>query len=132
MIRATVLAMSLALVAGDAVTLTVENFDQKVFKDGRNALVKFYAPWCGHCKSMAADYNKLGSDYEGSNSVLIGDVDATIEQALGEKFGVQGYPTLKYFTQEKGEEPQEYNGGRTYEALKEWVAENIEVKCQVC
>ena len=37
-------------------------------------------------------------------------VDATAEPALGEKFGVQGYPTLKWFVDG---EPQEYGGGRT-------------------
>eukprot|EP01061_Rhynchopus_euleeides_P027963 TRINITY_DN454_c0_g2_i1.p1 TRINITY_DN454_c0_g2~~TRINITY_DN454_c0_g2_i1.p1 ORF type:complete len:218 (+),score=98.47 TRINITY_DN454_c0_g2_i1:71-655(+) len=131
MMRVAIAALCLGLVSGKAVVLTVENFEEQVFKSGKNALVKFYAPWCGHCKSMAPAYDQLGADYEASSSVLIGDVDATIHQELATKYGVQGYPTLKYFTQEKGTEPQDYNGGRSFEQMKEWVSENIEVKCAV-
>eukprot|EP01059_Diplonema_ambulator_P032567 TRINITY_DN6450_c0_g1_i1.p1 TRINITY_DN6450_c0_g1~~TRINITY_DN6450_c0_g1_i1.p1 ORF type:complete len:210 (+),score=76.15 TRINITY_DN6450_c0_g1_i1:57-632(+) len=131
MARLAILSMCVAMASAGSVVLTADNFDDIVFNSGKNVLVKFYAPWCGHCKSMAADYEKLGSDYEGSNSVIIGDVDATVHSELGSKYGVQGYPTLKYFTQATGTEPQEYNSGRSYDALKAFVEENLEVKCQV-
>ena len=37
-------------------------------------------------------------------------VDATVEPALAKKYGVQGYPTLKFFR--RGEVVEDYNGGR--------------------
>jgi len=128
MMKVAVLGACVAFAAGNAVVLTNDNFDEHVFNSGKNSLVKFYAPWCGHCKSMAPDYAKLGADYEGSKSVLIGDVDATIESDLGSKYGVSGYPTLKYFTA-GNTEPQDFSGGRTYDAMKAWVEENLAVKC---
>ena len=36
---------------GAAVDLTGETFTKEVFESGKRAFVKFYAPWCGHCKS---------------------------------------------------------------------------------
>ena len=42
---------------------------------------------------MKQDWEDLGSEYEGSSSVLIGDVDCTVHSGLCSKHGVQGYPT---------------------------------------
>jgi len=46
---------------------------------------------------MKPDYDKLGTEYEGSSSVNIVDVDCTVHQDLCGKHGVQGYPTIKYW-----------------------------------
>jgi thiol-disulfide isomerase/thioredoxin len=54
---------------------------------------------CGHCKALAPDWDSLAEQYSSSSSVLIGSVDCTAVEAkeLCEDYGVQGYPTLKYF-----------------------------------
>lgn len=96
--------------AGDVTNLTPENFDSLVGGDAP-ALVKFFAPWCGHCKSMAADYETVASLYK-SDPVVVGEVNADDHKDLASRFGVRGYPTLKYFPA-GSLEPEDYNGGRT-------------------
>ncbi|XP_057549927.1 protein disulfide-isomerase like 2-1 [Amaranthus tricolor] len=105
--------------ADDVVVLTEENFENEVGQD-RGALVEFYAPWCGHCKKLAPEYEKLGASFKKANSVLIGKVDCDDQKNLCSKFDVSGYPTIKWFP--KGSlEPKKYEGARTAEALTEYV-----------
>jgi len=101
----------------DVHVLTEDNFEKFISNDF--VLVEFYAPWCGHCKKLAPEYSRAATSLKASGSpVLLGKVDATVESALGEKFGVRGYPTLKFF---RGGEPIEYEGGRTETEIVNWV-----------
>ncbi|XP_052193733.1 protein disulfide-isomerase like 2-1-like [Diospyros lotus] len=105
--------------ADDVVVLTEDNFEKHVGQD-RGALVEFYAPWCGHCKKLAPDYEKLGASFKKAKSVLIGKVDCDEHKSLCSKYDVSGYPTIKWFP--KGSlEPKKYEGARTAEALVEFV-----------
>jgi len=79
---------------------------------------------------MKQAWEDLGSEYEASSSVLIGDVDCTVHSGVCSKHGVQGYPTIKYY-KDGDKEGQSYNGGRTIDALKTFTADTLEVKCQV-
>jgi protein disulfide-isomerase A6 len=94
--------------------LTPGNFDS-VVNGERDVLVEFFAPWCGHCKSLAPKYELLGKAFAAETKVVIAKVDADKHRSLGERFGVSGFPTLKYF---KGKTPQEFNRGSEEEMLK--------------
>mmetsp|Transcript_36630 Transcript_36630/g.58693 ORF Transcript_36630/g.58693 Transcript_36630/m.58693 type:complete len:474 (-) Transcript_36630:32-1453(-) len=104
------------------VTLTSENFE-KVISDNARVLVEFYAPWCGHCKNLAPEYEraaqKIGAD-DGIDAVLA-KVDATEEKDLASKYGVKGFPTLKFFTNGDIESPSDYSGGRTESTIVQWL-----------
>lgn len=72
------------------------------FKDFVNSkkyvLVKFYAPWCGHCKTMAPGYAKLAKRVHGeSEEVFIAKLDATEQKTIASEYSIQGFPTLKFF-----------------------------------
>ncbi|XP_075990887.1 protein disulfide-isomerase A5 [Anticarsia gemmatalis] len=85
----------------DVIHLTVDNFENVLLK-AEHALVVFYAPWCGHCKRIKPEFEKAATKIkeEKINGILAA-VDATKQSELASRFGVKGYPTLKYFN--KGE-----------------------------
>ncbi|KAH6802520.1 thioredoxin family protein [Perilla frutescens var. frutescens] len=113
------LLLAASAYADDVVVLTEENFDKEVGHD-RGALVEFYAPWCGHCKKLAPEFEKLGASFKKAKSVLIGKVDCDEHKSICSKYGVSGYPTIQWFP--KGSlEPKKYEGARTSEALAEFV-----------
>ena len=104
--------------ASDVMVLTTDNFDDFVSKH-KYVLAEFYAPWCGHCKQLAPEYEKAATQLkeEGIDAKLA-KIDATVEQELGKKFGVQGYPTLLWFV---NGQKSDYKGGRTSETIVEWI-----------
>lgn len=45
----------------EPVTVAVaKNFDEVVVNNGKDTLIEFYAPWCGHCKKLAPTFDDLG------------------------------------------------------------------------
>ncbi|XP_024967970.1 probable protein disulfide-isomerase A6 [Cynara cardunculus var. scolymus] len=103
----------------DVVVLTVDNFEKEVGKD-RGALVEFYAPWCGHCKKLAPVFDILGTSVKKTKSVLVGKVDCDENKELCTKYGISGYPSIKWFP-EGSLEPKDYDGSRTAEAFAEYI-----------
>lgn len=99
------------------VSLTESTFDE-FLKTNSHTLVEFYAPWCGHCKKLAPEYEAAAKILKETNNVLIGKVDATAEESLATKYNVTGYPSLFFFREGLVEA---YTGGRTSSAIVEWV-----------
>lgn len=46
--------------SGPVITAVAKNFDDVVINNGKDTLVEFYAPWCGHCKKLAPVFDELG------------------------------------------------------------------------
>ncbi|PNS18928.1 Protein disulfide-isomerase tigA [Sphaceloma murrayae] len=122
-------ALSLGANAASAVVdLIPKNFDSIVLESGKPALVEFFAPWCGHCKNLAPVYDELAGAFEHvKDKVTIAKVDADAHRDLGQRFGVQGFPTLKWFDG-KSKEPMDYNSGRDLESLRAFIEDKTGLK----
>ncbi len=102
----------------DVLSLTKDTFDDAV-KNNKYLLVKFVAPWCGHCKALAPAYAAAAKQLaESGSDIKLASVDATIEQDLAQRYDVKGYPTLKFFSDGT---TLEYTGGRAQDDIISWL-----------
>mgnify|MGYP003960696807 FL=1 len=76
---------------------------------------------------MKPAWDKLGDEFANSKTAVIGDVDCTVHKDLCSRFGVRGYPTIKYFT--SNPEGEDYKGGRDYDSLVSFAKENLGPSC---
>lgn len=114
--------VKIAAVPSNVVVLTSDSFDEVVLNEKKDVLVEFYAPWCGHCKSLAPIYEKVATAFKSEGDVVIANLDADKYKDLAEKYGVSGYPTLKFFP--KGNKAgEDYDGGRDLEDFVTFINE---------
>ncbi|BGP15498.1 hypothetical protein JCM10213_005767 [Rhodosporidiobolus nylandii] len=81
------------------------------------AFVKYYAPWCGHCKKLAPKWADLASTLSTSLHVYEMDCDAQENKKVCRQEGVRAYPTLMFYS--KGASV-EYLGKRDVESMKQF------------
>ncbi|KAF4018061.1 hypothetical protein G4228_009781 [Cervus hanglu yarkandensis] len=112
---ALLLAAARLAVASDVLELTDDNFESRITDTGSSGLmlVEFFAPWCGHCKKLAPEYEAAATRLKGI--VPLAKVDCTANTNTCNKYGVSGYPTLKIFRD--GEESGAYDGPRTADGI---------------
>ncbi|MBM3409598.1 MAG: thioredoxin TrxA [Betaproteobacteria bacterium] len=71
------------------------SFDQDVLKSDTPVLVDYWAEWCGPCRMIAPVLEEVSRDYAGRVQVAKLNVDDN--QAIAQRFGVRGIPTLMLF-----------------------------------
>lgn len=117
-VLAIILACAVAVVRAEdekVVTLTSKNFDE-FLKNTPLSLIEFYAPWCGHCKALAPEFETAAQQLEGKNGGVLAKVDCTTDRDLCTKFDVQGFPTVKLFRND-GADPVDYDQARKADAI---------------
>jgi len=99
--------------------MTTEEFDQEI-QNNENALVDFWAPWCGPCKMLGPVINQIDEDNPQLRVIKV-NVDESME--LAQKYGVRSIPTMLIF---KNSEPVATKTGAGQKAkIQEWIDETL-------
>ena len=100
------------------------NFEELVMDTSKDVLVKYYAPWCGHCKKLAPIWDELAEFYKDNADLVIAKFDATLNEAEGVQ--IQGFPTIKFYPKDN-KAGVDYAGERELDDFKKWLGENSSV-----
>jgi len=107
----------------DGVRVVVgKNWKEVVLDENSDVLMEYYAPWCGHCKSLAPVYSALATRLKDVKGIVIGKMDATANEVDG--LSISGFPTLKFYPRGRKSSPIDYNGERTEDGFIDYLKKN--------
>lgn len=95
-----------------------------IFSSKIPTLVLFYAPWCGHCKTMKPEYEKLKAKYKNNPKHRVAMINCDENKDICSKKGINGFPTLQLYTDPSKDKFKEYNGPRTELAMDSFLKNN--------
>ncbi|EWC74451.1 protein disulfide-isomerase domain, partial [Plasmodium falciparum UGT5.1] len=107
----------------DVIELNDSNFESLTQLSTGNTtgswFIKFYAPWCSHCKAMSKTWAQLATELKGK--INVAKIDVTLNSKTRKRFKIEGFPTLLYF--KNGKMYDYKNHDRSLEAFKNFVLE---------
>ena len=94
---------------------SVEDFDELVRDAKAPVLVDFWAAWCGPCRAVAPELEKLAGSRVGQ--AIVAKVDTDAQPGLSARFGIRSIPTMLVFRQ--GKETARLSGAMSASAIAE-------------
>ncbi|KRZ21882.1 Protein disulfide-isomerase A6 [Trichinella pseudospiralis] len=110
----------------DVIQLNDANFDSMITSSDDMWLVEFFAPWCGHCKNLQPHWASAATQLKGK--VKVAAIDATVNTATAQRFGITGFPTIKMFPsgpKKLDEDVVDYTGGRSSSDIVQWAMDRL-------
>ena len=99
----------------DIKAVTDATFEHDVLHNDKPVVVDFWATWCGPCKMVAPEMEKIAAKYDGAVDVVKVDVDAN--PGLSQAFNIMSIPTIAFFA--PGKQPMGVVGFRPMEQLEQ-------------
>merc|ERR1711923_488122 len=106
---------------GKVKVVVAKNFDEIVNNEDKDVLIEFYAPWCGHCKSLAPKYDELAMKLKDEENIVIAKMDATANDVPA-PYDVKGFPTIFFAPKGSKSSPKSYEGGREVDDFIKYLA----------
>lgn len=102
--------------------VVANNYDEEIHKVKKDAVVFFHAPWCGHCKEFDPVYKKLAKKMSMTNeNIVFAKFDGTANDVPYMYPQLKGFPSIFFLSAYEKFDPIQYQGDRTYKAVKEWI-----------
>ncbi|MGR9105371.1 MAG: thioredoxin TrxA [Gammaproteobacteria bacterium] len=102
-------------------SVTDDNFEEKVLKAERPVLVDYWAEWCGPCKMIAPILDDIADEYR--DKLTFAKLNIDENRKTPERYGVRGIPTLMLF--KNGEVEATKVGMVSKSKLAEFIDSNI-------
>jgi thioredoxin 2 len=93
------------------------DFDRLVAKSSLPVVVDYWAPWCGPCRMVAPELQKVAARQAGR--VIVVKVNTDEMSDLGQRFNIRSIPTLAVFA--NGHEVARTSGARPASDIEAWV-----------
>lgn len=108
---------------GPVTTVVGSTFQDIVLSRDKHVLIEFYAPWCGHCKSLEPKYKKLAKKLQKRDDIIVAKFDATANDAMP-GFDFTGFPTL-FFVSAGDNDITIYSGEREVKAMADFIKKQV-------
>jgi len=99
-------------------------FDRVIANASVPVVVDYWAPWCGPCRMVAPEIQKVATRQAGRMIVVKVNTDELSD--LGQRFNIRSIPTLAVFA--NGSEVARISGARSASDIEAWVQQATQAK----
>lgn len=125
-----ILTLAAVVLASHVIELNGKNFKSVVVDSKIPTLVDIYASWCGHCKNLEPVYEELaGAFAHAKGQVQIVKIDGDEHRKISKKYGVTGFPSIKFFNKDGSVEEVEV--GRDFKSLSQYITDKTGIRTKI-